>query len=195
MLRPHKWVPEVPVVTREEPRRNSRKTRRFSPQRQLRLFFCCSIFQEIAPSLLSPERVLDTLEATQEVHRHPCLHTRGKSSVPPQLKKTPGSPSSSREEGPFPCFVREGILALPSHLNRWWSPLDAREEVQGSCYHFKGPPMSQCIQDTPDSPELTRRSPRSPTQNTMAVVTALWCLERKPLTPMVNATGSLTLLF
>ena len=145
LLRPHKWVPEVPVVTREEPRRNSRKTRRFSPQRQLRLFFCCSIFQEIAPSLLSPERVLDTLEATQEVHRHPCLHTRGKSSVPPQLKKTPGSPSSSREEGPFPCFVGEGILALPSHLNRWRSLLDAREELQGSCHHCRRPPNPSAL--------------------------------------------------
>ena len=77
----------------------------------------------------------------------------------------------------------------------WWSPLDAQEDLQGSCHHFKRPPMSQCIQDTPDSPELTRRSPRSPTQNTMAVVTALWCLERKPPIPMVNPTGKMTLLF
>ena len=29
----------------------------------------------------------------------------------------------------------------------------------------------------------------------MAAVTALWHLERKPLIPMVNPTGSLTLLF
>ena len=29
----------------------------------------------------------------------------------------------------------------------------------------------------------------------MAAVTALWHLERKPLIPTVNATGSLTLLF
>ena len=37
-LRPHEWVPEVPVVTREEPQvscRSSSKTRRFSPQREM----------------------------------------------------------------------------------------------------------------------------------------------------------------
>ena len=40
-LRPHEWVPEVPIITREEPQvccRNSRKTRRFSPQREMRPF-------------------------------------------------------------------------------------------------------------------------------------------------------------
>ena len=55
--------------------------------------------------------------------------------------------------------------------------------------------MSQCTADTHDSSALTRRSPRGPTQNTMAGGTALWGLEGKPLMPMVNATGSLILLF
>ena len=64
-----------------------------------------------------------------------------------------------------------------------------------SCHHFKRPPMSQHTPDTPDSPALTARSPRGPTQNTMAGVTALWRLQRKPPIPMVNPTGSLTLLF
>ena len=84
---------------------------------------------------------------------------------------------------------------FPLHLKKRWSPLDALEELQGSCHHFKRPPMSQCTPDTPDSSALTRRSHRGPTQNTMAGVTALWHLERKPLIPMVNPTGSLTLLF
>ena len=35
-LRPHERIPEVPVITREEPRHTSRNTRRFSPQRELR---------------------------------------------------------------------------------------------------------------------------------------------------------------
>ena len=40
-LRPPEWVPEVPIVTREEPQvccHNSRKTRRFFPQREMRPF-------------------------------------------------------------------------------------------------------------------------------------------------------------
>ena len=55
--------------------------------------------------------------------------------------------------------------------------------------------MSQCTSDKPDSPALTSRSPRTPTYDTMADVTALWHLKRKPVIPMVNQTGSLTPLF
>ena len=55
--------------------------------------------------------------------------------------------------------------------------------------------MSQSTAGTTDSPALSRTSPRGPTQNTMAGEAALWRLERKPPIPMVNPTGSLTLLF
>ena len=37
-LRPRKRVPEVPILTPEEPCHNSRETRRFSPQDELRSF-------------------------------------------------------------------------------------------------------------------------------------------------------------
>ena len=84
---------------------------------------------------------------------------------------------------------------FPLHLKKRWSPLDALEELQGSCHHFKRPPMSQCTPDTPDSPALTGLSPRGPSQTTMADVTALRRLERMPTIPMVNPTGSLKLLF
>ena len=33
--------------------------------------FCCGYLREIPATLLSPERILDTLEATQEVPQHP----------------------------------------------------------------------------------------------------------------------------
>ena len=108
--------------------------------------FHCGFSREIPPSLLSAERFLDTLEATQEVPQHPCLHTRGTPRVPPQIKMIPDYPSSSREEGPFPCFVGEGIPALPSHLKRRRYPLDAREELQWSCHHFKSSRCSSAIQ-------------------------------------------------
>ena len=149
----------------------------------------------MAHSVLRPERVLDTLKAAEEVPRHPRLPLRGNSKGPAQLKDSPVSPFSSGKEGPFPSCVREGIPEFPTHIKRRQSPLDAREEIQGSCHHCKRPPMSQCTPDTPDSPALTRRSPRGLTQNTMADVTVLWHLERKPLIPMVNPTGNLTLLF
>ena len=84
---------------------------------------------------------------------------------------------------------------FPLDLRRRRFPLDAGDEIQGLCHYFKRPPMSQCTPDTPESPELTRWSSRGPTQNTMAGVTALWRLERKPPIPMVNQTGCLTLLF
>ena len=108
---------------------------------------------------MSRKRVFDTLEATQEVPRHPLLLSRGTKRVPPQLKRSPSSPSSSQEESPFPCFIREGILAFLSHLKRRRSPLDSPEELQGSCHHFKRPLMTQFTPDTPDSPALTQWSP------------------------------------
>ena len=77
-----------------------------------------SISREIPPCLLSLKRVLDTLYTTQEVLRHSCLHSRGTLIFPPQLKKSPVFPSSSRDEGPFPCFICKGIPTFPSHLKR-----------------------------------------------------------------------------
>ena len=121
-LRQHEWVPEVPVATREEFQGSCRNSRNpDSPP------FCCRVSREIPPSLLSLERVLDTLYATQEVSRHTRLHSRGTLSFPPQLKKSPGFPSSSRDEGPIPCFVCKGIPTFPSHLRRRpVSPLNSR---------------------------------------------------------------------
>ena len=49
---------------------------------------------------------------------------------------------------------------------------------------FQKTPMSQSTPDTPDTPALTRLSPRVSTHNTMAGVTALLHLERKPKIPM-----------
>ena len=51
-------------------------------------------------------------------------------------------------------------------------------------------PDSQSTPFTPDSNALTGLSPRGSTQNTMACVTALWHLERKPQIPM--STGQET---
>ena len=126
--------------------------------------------------------MFETLSATQEFPQHTLLHLGGTPSVPPQLKKSPVFPSSSGEEGPFPCFVRKGIPASPSHLKRRRAQLEAPEELHGS--RFKKTLMSQSIPDQPHSPALTRLSCRVSTQNMMEGVTALWHLEQKPQIPM-----------
>ena len=101
--------------------------------------FHCGISREIPPSLLSLKRVLDTVDAPQKVPRHNRLHKRGTPSVPQQLKKSSVFPASSRHEFPFPCFVGEGMLAIPLHLKGRWSQLETREKLQGSCHHSKRP--------------------------------------------------------
>ena len=71
--------------------------------------------------------------------------------------------------------------AFPLHLKRRRSPLDTRLELQGSCHHFKRYRCPNALQIHLTSLQLTQRSHRGPTQNTMARMTALWHLERKPL--------------
>ena len=77
--------------------------------------FCFSVSREIPPSLLSPERVLDTFEESQESPRHPHLQSRGTQKVLPQPKKSPGSPSSSPRRVRFPASSRKesGIPITP----------------------------------------------------------------------------------
>ena len=112
-LRTQERVREVPVLTREEPQvsyGNSKKKEILTSTKDEALFRC-GISREIPPSLLSLDRFLDNLDATQEVPRHPRLHSRGTPRVPPQLKQSPIFASSSRAEGPFPCTLGKGIPA------------------------------------------------------------------------------------
>ena len=127
------------------PHRNLRGTPSFLPQLEKNqeilpsmrdeAFFRCGVSSKIPPSLLSLERF--TLAATQEVPQHNHLHTRGTPRVPPELMKSPVFPSSSRDEGPFPCFIGKRIPPFPSHLKRRRSQLETREELQGWCHNSK----------------------------------------------------------
>ena len=125
------WRLDFPEATRagpRTPRYNLRgipifllqleKKQEFFPSRQDEALFSYSVSREIPPSLLSLERVLDALDATQEVPQQTPVHSRGTGSVLPQLKKLPIFPSSSQDEGPYPCFVGKAIMAFPSHLKR-----------------------------------------------------------------------------
>ena len=71
--------------------------------------FHCGISRETPPSLLNFERGLDILDVSQELCQHTRLHSRGIPSVLTQLKKSHVFPSSSRDEGPFPCFIGKAI--------------------------------------------------------------------------------------
>lgn len=75
------------------------KNQEILPSAQDEALFHCGISQEISPSPLNLERVFGTLDATREVPRHTHLPSRETLSVPPQLKKSPVFPSSSRDVG------------------------------------------------------------------------------------------------
>ena len=105
--------------------------------------FRCWVPTGVPPSFLSPERLLDNLEATQDV---PHLRSRGTPRVPPQLKKSPGSPSSFREKGPFAYFLMEGIPGFPSHLKRWQSHLMLESNSKGLVTISKDPQRPTALQ-------------------------------------------------
>ena len=122
------------------------KKQEILPSTRAEALFRCGIWRENPRSLLSPESVLDTLEATLEVVQHPRLNSRGTRRVPPHFKKSPGSPPSSREEGPFLCFVGEETLAFPSHLKRRRSPLTLKRNSRGRATISKDPRCPSALQ-------------------------------------------------
>ena len=80
----------------------------------------------------------------------------------------------AREEGSFPCFVRQEFPVFPSHLKRKCSPQERREELQGRATIPRVPQISQSNPGKPVFPALTRRSSRGSTHTTVARGTALW---------------------
>ena len=84
-------------------------------------------------------RVLGTLAATQEVPRHPPLHSTGSTRVPPTSRGAPFPPPSSRG----------GILSLRGGERIHRIPVASQEEAlstgkargtPGSCHHSQSPP-------------------------------------------------------
>ena len=80
----------------------------------------------------------------------------------------------AREEGSFPCVMGNEFPAFPSHLRRWWSPQERREELQGRATIPRVPQMSQSIPGKPVFPAMPRLSSRGSTHNTVARGTARW---------------------
>lgn len=117
------------------------------PQRDETLF-CCDVSRVISPSLLSFKKVLDTLDATQEVPRLTRLHPRGTLRSRHNSRRALVSPPPERRVH-FPYFLRERNPAFPSHLRRW-SQLTSRG-TPGEEPPFQKTAMSQCTPDKPDS--------------------------------------------
>ena len=149
------------------PHRNSRGTSCFKlqlkknhdipPSKLDEALFPCSALKAIQSSQLKCERRLDSLYAFQEVPRVTRRNLRGIPSFLLQLEKSPVFPTSSRDEGQFPCFNSRGIPTFPSHLkSRPVSPVETREEPHCSCLKAKEQPVSLQLEIRPDSPALTR---------------------------------------
>ena len=124
-------------------------------------------------SLRQLKKFPDVPVSTREEHRGSRHNSRKPVSPPPPERRVR-----------FPALSGKGILAFPSHLKRRRSQLDTREELQGYIHLFRRPRCPNALQIHLTPLHLTRRSPRGPTQNTMAGVTALWHLERKPPIPI-----------
>ena len=123
--------------------------------------------------LRQPKKFPDIPVSTRKEHRGSRHNSR----------RAPVFPSHPERRVHFPAS--SGKESLNSHRTSRGSGLNLTlERTPGVLPPFQTTPMSQCTPDTPDSPALTRQSLRGSTHNTMAGVTALWHLERKPPIPM-----------
>ena len=141
---------------------------------------------------MSLESVLDTLEATQEVHQHTCLDARGTPRVQAQLKKSPVFLLLISRRRSISLLCRERIPGIPITPQGEAVSTLTSSGTPGVLPQFHKTLISQSTPYIPDSPGLNRLPPRVSTQNAMAGVTTLWpsreshgflCqLDRKPST-------------
>ena len=111
--------------------------------------------------------------STWEEHRGPRNNSRRARFLPLHLEMRLHFPASLRKE-----------LWLSRRTSRGGGlNLKVKRNSKGRATIPKTP-MSQSTTDIPDSPAMTQLSPLVLTHNTMARVTALWQLERKPHIPM-----------
>ena len=172
LLRPPERVPEVPVVSQEH-LPQLEKIQEVLPSRRDEAQFHLGVSRQITSNIWNFQRVLHTVAATQEVPRHTRLHSRGSTRVPPTSRGAPFPPPSSRG-GILPLRGRDRIPSVPSHLKRWRSPQEGREELQGRDTIPRVPQMPQSIPGKTVFPELPRLSSRGSSHNTVARGTALW---------------------
>ena len=136
--------------------------------------------------------------ATQEVPRHPRLHSRGNTRVPPTSRGDP-FPTPSSRGGILSLRGRERIPGVPVASQEEALSSGKARGTPGSCHHSQRPQMSQSIPGKTVFPALPRLSSRGTTHTTVARGTALWeSLVGKPrgkaTDPLIHAKGSVTLL-
>ena len=119
--RQRKWVPEVPGATREEPqvsRRNSRKTRGFSPQCEMRPFSRAVSREEYQVPSCNAKVYLTPFMQLRKSPEIP-VPTREENRLSRYNSRRPTfSPASAGDEGRFPCFVRKGTPTFLLHPKR-----------------------------------------------------------------------------
>ena len=187
----------IPVVRREH-LQQLEKIQEVFPSRRHEAHFRRGVSRLIKPKLWNFQRVLHTLDATQEFPRHTRLHSRGSTRVPPTSRGAPIPPFSSR--GLIPSLRgRERIRSIPVKSQEVALSRGKARGLQGRATIPRVPQMSQSIPGKPVFPALPRLSSRGSTHTTVARGTALWeSLVGKPqgkaTDSLIHAKGSGTLL-
>ena len=96
------------------------------------------------------ERVLDTLYETPEVSRDTRPHSRGTLKFPPQVKKSPIVPTSSRDEGRLPCFAWKGMPTSLAHLEKSLVSTRHWRGTRGPCHNSKATDFPIPLENRPD---------------------------------------------
>ena len=146
-------------------------------------FFRCDISREIPPSLLSLERILETLDTTQEVPRYTRHYSRGTQRIRHNSRRALFFPPHLEMKVHFPASL--GKESWRSHRTSRGGDLNLKVErnTGGRATIPKDPDVPIHSRETlftfTDSTVI-----RVSTPNTMTGVTVLWHLKRKPLIPM-----------
>ena len=111
--------------------------------------------------------MLHTLAATQDVHRN-TVSTREEARESRPHPEEPRFCLLAREEGSFICVLAKEFPSFLSHLKRWRSPHERREELQGRATFPRVPQMSQSIPGKPVFPALLPHSSLGSTHITVA---------------------------
>ena len=146
----------------------------------------------MTPNLRNFQRVLHTLAATQEVHRHTRLHLRGSTRFPPTSRGAP-FPNPSSRGGILSLRGRERIPGVPVASQEDALSTGKARGTPGSCHHSQSPPdVSVHSRETCFPYTASTFNPRIDSQHGGTWESpvgkprgkaSLESLERKPLTP------------
>ena len=99
--------------------------------------FQSSVSREILCSLLKCERVLDTLDETQDVHQHSRPHSRGTRSFPTHLNLSPLFPPHFEMRVDSPAFSGKELQSSFHTPRGGWSHIETLRKPRWSCHNPK----------------------------------------------------------